>query len=84
VTAAAPAFAAALHETGTHLGIVHRIALSEQTMSELKRIDDELSRSLQAEDPWTKIRQLAYKATEIMGAENTSWHGLVRRYRDEI
>jgi hypothetical protein len=84
VTAAAPAFAAALHETGTHLGIVHRIALSEQTMSELKRIDDELSRSMQAEDPWTKIRQLTYKATEIMGAENTSWHGLVRRYRDEI
>jgi hypothetical protein len=84
VTAAAPAFAAALHETGTHLGIVHRIALSEQTMSELKRIDDELGRSMQAEDPWTKIRQLTYKATQIMGAENTSWHGLVRRYRDEI
>jgi hypothetical protein len=84
VTAAAPAFAAALHETGTHLGIVHRIALSEQTMSELKRIDDELGRSIQAEDPWTKIRQLTYKATEIMGAENTSWHGLVRRYRDDL
>jgi hypothetical protein len=84
LTAAAPAFAAALHETGTHLGIVHRIALSGEMKSELERIDNELDHSIQAEDPWAAIRQLAYEATQKMGSENTSWHGLVRRYRDEF
>ncbi|MHB8267048.1 hypothetical protein [Bradyrhizobium sp.] len=84
LTAAAPAFAAALHETGTHLGIVHRIALSGEMKSELEQIDKDLDRSIEAEDPWTAIRQLTYRATQRMGNENTSWHGLVRRYRDEI
>jgi hypothetical protein len=32
---------------------------------------------------WREVLRLAYKATEIMGGENKSWHGPVRRYRDE-
>ena len=30
------------------------------------------------------VRRLAFAATDAMGRENTSWHGLVRRYRDEL
>ena len=84
VTAAAPAYAAALHEIGTHLGIVHRTALSFEMKNELKRIATDLGDLGRPEDQWKKVRHLAYEATEIMSSENKSWHGLVRRYRDDL
>jgi hypothetical protein len=83
VTAAAPAFAAALHETGTHLGIVHRTALSFDMKTQLIRIKQGLDSLSATAGRWSKVRELAYDATKIMGSENKSWHGLVRRYRDE-
>jgi hypothetical protein len=86
-TAAAPAFAAALHGTGTRLGIVHRTALSAEMERELARIDESLTGMIDAGPPaanWRDVRRLAAAATETMGRENTSWHGLVRRYRDEL
>jgi hypothetical protein len=83
-TAAAPAYAAALHETGTHLGIVHRTALSFDMRNELTQIRQELDNLDRADDRWKKVRQLAYDATKVMGGENKSWHGLVRRYRDDL
>jgi hypothetical protein len=89
VTAAGPAFAAALHGAGTRLGIVHRAALSLEVDAKLGQVDEALKAlirkppSLQREF-WSEVRKLAYTATEIMGSENTSWHGLVRRYRDEL
>ena len=84
VTAAAPAFAAALHETGTHLGIVHRTALSFDMKIQLTRIKQDLDGLDRAANRWSRVRELAYEATKIMGSENKSWHGLVRRYRDEV
>jgi hypothetical protein len=33
---------------------------------------------------WAEIRSLGYSAAEIMGSENASWLGLVRRYKDEV
>ena len=86
-TAAAPAFAAALHGTGTRLGIVHRTALSAEAELELARIDRALTALIEAQPPtadWRDVRRLAFAATDAMGRENTSWHGLVRRYRDEL
>jgi hypothetical protein len=86
-TAAGPAFAAALHGTGTRLGIVHRTALSAEMERELARIDNGLTGMIDAGPPaanWRDVRRLAAAATETMGRENTSWHGLVRRYRDEL
>ena len=86
-TAAAPAFAAALHGTGTRLGIVHRTALSAEAELELARIDQALTALIEAQPPtadWREVRRLAFAATDAMGRENTSWHGLVRRYRDEL
>ncbi|HXW24243.1 MAG TPA: hypothetical protein VEK73_05810, partial [Xanthobacteraceae bacterium] len=87
LTAAAPAFAAAAHATLTRLGIVHRAALSIDTERELKEIDEALDRvrpdSMNIE-AWTEVRRLAFKAGDAMGRENTTWHGLVRRYRDEV
>jgi hypothetical protein len=86
-TAAAPAFAAALHGTGTRLGIVHRTALSTEMELELARIDGALKAMIEADPPtanWRDVRRLAADAAETMGRENTSWHGLVRRYRDEL
>ena len=86
-TAAAPAFAAALHGTGTRLGIVHRSALSAEAEQELTRIAGELQRLIDAQLPaedWQDVRRLTFAAADAMGRENTSWHGLVRRYRDEL
>ena len=37
-----------------------------------------------AENPESEVRRLAFAAAEAMGSENRSWHGLVRRYRDEL
>lgn len=90
VTAAGPAFAAALHGAGTRLGIVHRAALSLEVEAKLKEVDDALKVLIKKKPPspdpefWTELRKLTYRATEIMGSENTSWHHLVRRYRDEL
>jgi hypothetical protein len=88
ITAAGPAAAAALHGAGTRLGIVHRAALSEEMEKELSAIDVSLvSFGDTAKDPpeaWKEVRGLAYAAANAMGRENTSWHGLVRRYRDEL
>jgi hypothetical protein len=88
LTAAGPAFAAALHGAGTRLGIVHRSALSEEVERELRSIDASLVEFLKAPkntpEAWTEVRRIAYEAANAMGRENTSWHGLVRRYRDEL
>jgi hypothetical protein len=86
-TAAGPAFAAALHGTGTRLGIVHRAALSSDVAKELAKIDADLiavEKLPTGEEAWTQIRRLAFAAAEAMGRENSSWHGLVRRYRDDL
>lgn len=88
LTAAGPAFAAAFHGAGTRLGIVHRAALSHGMEKELEVIDTSLRRLIDApgvdEKDWEEVRSLAYKSTNAMGSENQSWHGLVRRYRDEL
>jgi hypothetical protein len=88
ITAAGPALAAALHGAGTRLGIVHRAALSEEMERELRSINVSLERFLKepsdTPESWQAVRGLAYEAANAMGRENTSWHGLVRRYRDEL
>jgi hypothetical protein len=88
VTAAGPAFLAALHGAVTRLGIVHRAALSANVKRDLAEIDEALTKQIDPlrseEERWEEVRQLAYRATETMGSENTSWHHLVRRYRDEL
>ena len=87
-TAAGPAFAAALHGAGTRLGIVHRAALSGEIEKELRQIDSNLIKLIDgthpAKDPAAEVRALASAAAEAMGSENTSWHGLVRRYKEEL
>ncbi len=86
-TAAGPAFAAALHGTGTRLGIVHRAALSSEVAKELTQIDEDLTaveKMPSGDNAWTQLRRLTFAAAEAMGRENTSWHGLVRRYRDDL
>ena len=88
LTAAGPAFAAALHGAGTRLGIVHRAALSLEMEHTLRQIDSALVKLMDgthsAEDPQREVRRLAFAAAEAMGSENRSWHVLVRRYRDEL
>jgi hypothetical protein len=86
-TAAAPAFAAALHGTGTRLGIVHRAALSSDVRRELVTIRNDLGKIENmpaSQEAWQEVRRLAFAAAEAMGRENSSWHGLVRRYRDDL
>lgn len=89
-SAAAPAFAAALHGTGTRLGIVHRAALSSDADAALQKISEALAELIKTKpgaddiDGWRKVRRLAFDAAEAMGRENSSWHGLVRRYRDVL
>lgn|SRR5215831_4542896 len=88
LTAAAPAFAAALHGTGTRLGIVHRAALSVDAERQLVRIDELLAKLIKNQPTvdvaWREVRHLASEAAKAMGQENTSWHGLVRRYKDDL
>jgi hypothetical protein len=89
LTAAGPAAAAALHGAGTRLGIVHRAALSLDMERELKQIGAALKRLIDNPPPveldaWSELRRLAFQAANAMGRETTSWHGLVRRYRDEL
>ena len=88
-TAAGPAFAAALHGAGTRLGIVHRAALSIDAERELALIAGALDRVRMSplatvEQSWREVRRLAGAAAEAMGRENTSWHGLVRRYEHDV
>lgn len=87
-TAAGPAFAAALHGAGMRLGIVHRAALSREMKKRLKDISNALDALIRSGKTspraWQEVRELAYEAAEAMGAENSSWHHLVRRYRDEL
>ncbi len=89
-SAAAPAFAAALHGTGTRLGIVHRAALSIDAEEGLQKISNSLTELIETRatasdvDAWRKVRRLAFEAAEAMGRENSSWHGLVRRYQDVL
>ena len=86
-TAAAPAFAAAFHGTGTRLGIADRAELSTEIEAELDHIAKEIAK-VKAMAPggtaWAEIRRLAFEAAEAMGRENTSWHNLVRRYPHEL
>ena len=90
LTAANPAFAAALHGAGTRLGIVHRIALSEQVWDKLDGINNKLDKFIEAppsvpeDKDWRNVRDLAREAADAMGEENLSWHGLVRRERDVL
>lgn len=87
-TAAGPAFAAALQGTITRLGIVHRAALSADAARELEEIHDQIAALMKAPPPaadaWSEVRRLAYGSAKAMGRENTSWHRLVRRYRDDL
>jgi hypothetical protein len=87
-TAAGPAFAAALEGTITRLGIVHRAALSVDAAKDLREVHADIEVLLKASPPieqaWSEVRRLAYSASRAMGRENTSWHGLVRRYRDDL
>jgi hypothetical protein len=86
-TAAAPAFAAAFHGTGTRLGIADRAELSTEIEVELDKIEKELAQ-VKAMPPgaeaWAEVRRLAFEAAEAMGRENSSWHNLVRRYPHEL
>ena len=88
LSAAGPALVAALHGAGMRLGFVHRAALSrdmKKRLTEIAQSLDELIKSAaSSRSTWQEVRALAYAATDAMGAENTSWHGLVRRYRDEL
>jgi hypothetical protein len=89
-TAAGPASAASLHGVRTRLGVVHRIALSRETGAELKTIHDKLDQlrhspaDMTPERAWPEIRKLALRASTAMGSENTSWHSLVRREKDDL
>lgn len=87
-TAAGPAVAAALHGTGIRLGIVHRAKLSRNVEKELIEVSTSLAKLIQAppatETAWREVRRLASQAAASMGSENTSWHGLVRSYRDQL
>lgn len=89
-TAAGPAGAAALHGVRTRLGIVHRIALSKETGANLHALHERLEQfkgnlgTLPPERAWSEIRSLAQRASNAMGTENTEWHNLVRRERDDI
>lgn len=88
LSAGAPAFAAALHGAGTRLGFVHRSALSREMHEELKQIFHSLDKLIRTAESsagaWPEVRAQAYAAAKAMGAENTSWVRLVRRYRDEL
>lgn len=87
-TAAFPALAAALHGAGTRLGIVHRAALSRDMERQLAKIDNELvalsQPGMDEAAAWREVRHQTFEAAKAMGQENTSWHGLVRRYRDDL
>jgi hypothetical protein len=87
-TAAGPAFAAALHGAGMRLGIVHRSALSRDMKEQLGKIGQALGKLIKAaassSKAWQEVRTLTYRAAEAMGEENSSWHNLVQRYRDEL
>jgi hypothetical protein len=87
-TAAGPAFAAALHGAGMRLGIVHRSALSRDMKEQLGKIAQALAKLIKAapssSKAWHDVRTLTYRAAEAMGEENSSWHNLVQRYRDEL
>jgi hypothetical protein len=88
VSAAVPAFVAAVHSAGMRLGFVHRAALSRDMQKRLTEIAQSLDALIKSADSstkaWHEVRALAYEAAKAMGAENSSWHGLVRRYRDEL
>ena len=71
------------------MGIVHRAALSLEMERELKHIGASLKKLVEnlppvEQDAWHEVRRLAFEAANAMGRESTSWHGLVRRYRDEL
>lgn len=88
LSAVGPALVAALHGAGTRLGFVHRAALSEDMKKRLTAIAESIDALIKSADgsmkAWQEVRALAYAAAEAMGAENSSWHRLVRRYRDEL
>jgi len=88
ISAAGPALTAALHGAGTRLGFVHRAALSHDMNARLKQIFQALNELIRtaglSKTAWNEVRALAYAAADAMGAENSSWHRLVRRYRDEL
>jgi hypothetical protein len=88
LSAAGPAFVAALHGAGMRLGFVHRAALSHDMKKQLADIAQSLDALVKSgassTSAWHEVRALAYAAAEAMGAENSSWHRLVRRYRDEL
>jgi hypothetical protein len=70
--------------------VVHRIALSRDTRLELDQIQARLAKlklnlaNLSPERAWREIRALALQASDAMWIENTSWHNLVRREKDDI
>jgi hypothetical protein len=88
LSAGGPALAAALHGAGTRLGFVHRAALSREMHKQLKEIsfalDERIRTAGSSGTDWQEARAQTYEAAKAMGAENSSWHRLVRRYRDEL
>ena len=86
--AVGPALVAALHGAGTRLGFVHRAALSRDMQKQLagiaQSLDTLIKSAASSTSAWQEVRALAYAAADAMGAENSSWHRLVRRYRDEL
>ena len=80
VTAAGPAFAAAIHGLGTRLGLAYRNQLSEDIAKELSAISADLKDIVTTTtnkgrpEAWLSVRQLAESAGEAMGRENSSWH----------
>jgi len=88
LTAAGPAFAAAVHGVTTRLGFVHRIQLSQDAERELLLICDKLRGVIASasapETTWIAVRKLAFRAAEAMGRETRSWHSQVRRQKDDL
>jgi hypothetical protein len=88
LSAVGPALVAALHGAGTRLGFVHRAALSDDMKKQLAVIAQSVDALVKSADSstkaWQEVRAQTYEAAKAMGAENSSWHRLVRRYRDEL
>jgi hypothetical protein len=81
-TAAAPAFAAALHGAATRLGIMKRAPLSFILRDELKRIDAALaqltSNLSHTTDDWRKVRRLAFDAATAFNQNIMSYYSVMR------
>jgi hypothetical protein len=53
-------------------------------MATAARLDEVIAGGSGDEADRRSLRRLAFVAAEAMGRENTAWHELVRRYRDDL